>query len=81
MQFHGERELMEKLGQLETFVLDNGQQALGIPAHWKTNPNEPLKFDVIINEKSQLILEGPVVKPSKIHNSRPKGADESDNVT
>jgi len=79
MQFRGERELTEKLGYLETFVLDNGRQVLGIPTHWKINPNEPLKFDVIINEKSQLILEGPLVKSSKIHNSRLEGADEPDN--
>ena len=68
MQFHGERELTEKLGQLEAFVVENGQQVLGIPKQWKI-PNEPLNFDVKINERNQLVLEGPVVKSSRIHNS------------
>ena len=57
------------LGQIETFVLDNGQHVLGIPAHWKINPNELLKFEVKINEKNLLTLEGPVVKSSRVHNS------------
>ncbi|MGI0023487.1 MAG: hypothetical protein ACRD9Q_11605 [Nitrososphaeraceae archaeon] len=65
------------LGQIEAFVFDNGQQVLGIPSHWKINPNEPLKFDVKINERSQLILEGPLAKPSKIQNSQEEGVYES----
>ena len=77
MCFHGERKLTEKiLGQIEAFVLDNGIQVLGIPAHWKV-PREPLNFVVKINEKNQLILEGPVVKSSKIQNSGVEGVYES----
>ena len=77
--FQGEEKLTEKiLGQLETLVLDNEQHVLGIPSHWKINPNNPLKFYVKINEKNQLILEGPVIKSSKIDNPW-IGADKPDN--
>jgi len=69
--------LTEKIsGQLETLVLDNGQHVLGIPAHWRV-PNEPLKFDVII-EKNQLVLSTSCLgEPDKTNNPISRETDAS----
>ncbi len=65
------------LGQIHTFVFDN-QHLIALPKHWKIDPNSPLSFEVKINDKNQLILEGPLVKSSRIHDSRLEGADSSE---
>ena len=62
------------IGRIPTYLFE-GTHLLGL----NLVSSEPVEFNVKINDKNQLILEGPVVKSSKIHNSRLEGADESDN--
>jgi len=61
------------LGKIKTFQFD-GHHLLGL----NVISNEPVEFEFKINDKNQLILEGPLVKSSKIHNPC-IGADEPDN--
>ena len=61
------------VGKIKTFLFED-RHLLGLNVISK----EPVEFQLKINEKNQLILEGPVVKSSKIDNSW-IGADQSDN--
>lgn len=60
----------ESLGKINT-LLHDGRHLLGL----NLISNEPVEFEFRINDKNRLILEGPFVKPSKIHNSRLEGAN------
>jgi len=69
--------LTKVLGSIPSFVFNN-QHVIALPKKWKIDPNSPLSFEVKINNDNQLILEGPLVKSSKIHDSQVEGADNID---